>query len=98
MAKSTQKPDTDNKSYVLALNHEMIYADKILKFGIGPSVCKLEIGNETANENIISHTIAFSTSHFLEAIEHIHETINGQEAKSKLKKNLQDLLERLDDK
>ncbi len=46
MAKSTQKPNTDNKSYVFALNHEMIYADKILKFGIGPSVCKLEIGNE----------------------------------------------------
>ena len=47
MAKSTQKPNTDNKSYVFALNHEMIYADKILKFGIGPSVCKLEIGNES---------------------------------------------------
>lgn len=95
MTKANQK--SDNKSYVFALNHEMIYADKIMKFGIGPSVCKIEIGNESANENIISHTIAFSTSHFLEAIEHMHETINSEEVKSKLKKNLQDLLARIEE-
>jgi hypothetical protein len=95
MAKSTEKPDI-KKPYVLALNHELIYADKVLKFGMGPSVCKLEIGNESSNEHIISHTIAFSTFHFIEAIEHIHETINSKEAKLKLKKNLQDLLSKLE--
>lgn len=94
MSKSNQK--TDSKTYVLSLNHEMIYADKILKFGFGPSVCKLEIGNESTEENIISHTIAFSTPHFLDAIEHIHATLSSEEAKLKLKKNLQDLLDRID--
>jgi hypothetical protein len=95
MAKSNQK--SDSKAFVLAFNHEMIYADKILKFGLGPSVCKLEIGNESSEEHIISHTIALSTSHFLDAIEHIYETINTDEAKSKLKKNLQELLSKIDD-
>ena len=95
MAKQPTK--TDIKPFTISLNHQMIYADKILKFGIGPSVCKLDIGNETSNENIISHTLAFSTAHFLDAIEHIYETINTEEAKAKLKKNLQDLLDRIDE-
>ena len=90
MTKSNQK--SDSKVFTLALNHEMIYADKILRFGIGPSVCKLEIGNESADEHIVSHTIALSTSHFLDAIEHIYEKMNTEEAKLKLKTNLQDLL------
>ena len=34
--------------------------------------------------------------HFLDAIEHIYETMNTEEAKLKLKTNLQDLLSRID--
>lgn len=54
----------------------VIYADRIINFGISPSVCKLMIGQESSPLQIkATHQIVIPTEQFLEAFDHMANVI-----------------------
>ena len=76
-------------------SHQVIYVDKVLRFGVSPSTCRKDVTHGTGdNDKVITTTIQFNTFFFLDAIKEIYEAIYGQDNKDKMEQSVQLLLEK----
>lgn len=76
-------------------NHQVIYADKVVRFGLSPSVCRLEISSDPEDHHLINNTIIFNTFYFLDAIENIYQSVHDKDSKESMKANLMKLLAKM---
>lgn len=82
-------------------NHQVVFADHLVRFGVGPQISKLDFGviDDIDQSKIeISTTIAMPTSHLFDIIGKIHNQINDDALKQDVVKKLNALINEINKK
>lgn len=77
---SDKRPVTEDVEVVIVNEVPVIYADRIINFGMGLGVCRLTIGQELGPRQVKAmHQIVIPTEQFLEALDHMVNVIYKNE-------------------
>ena len=82
---------TKEKKIQYSKNHQVIFADHLVRFGIGPLVSKLDFGviDDLDQSKVeISRTITLPTNHLFDIVQKMHDQINQDVVKKDVVKKL----------
>ncbi|ESN06203.1 hypothetical protein NY598_20595 [Enterobacter hormaechei] len=82
-------------------NHQVVFADHLVRFGVGPQVSKLDFGviDDIDQSKIdISTTITIPTSHLFDIIKKINNQLNEDAVKQDVVKKLNGIINEINKK
>jgi len=93
------KPKKESEvSIKYSSNHQTIYSDHLIRFGLGPIVSKLEFGLVNEDDEIvnITTTIITPTSNLLDVLPLINKQSNDENTKKAIVTRIRKILEKFE--
>lgn len=90
---------SESKEIKYSDNHQVIYVDHMIRFGVGPMISKIDffvIDDLDKSKIEISKTIAMPTNHFYDAMKLISEQLKTDKVKDDVLSKLKEAIKKIE--